>query len=507
MKWANNIRVRLFQSVMGMNFTVQIYLYLGIFWTLVSLFFLLLAESFLFLPAFVPGILDYGHLKPVSSLTLLFGSFLSFVLGIAYYILDCEKKVGKGCAGFAFVCMKLHHLAVLAGVAFVFMGASKGREFGEMPWLLDNLMMPAFLAFPIICIVTCKGGFGQVSSSLLLLLFGMSSGAVSYFLGNFNLPSGLLTSSPLFTGIEDAVVQELYRNGLLYFVILTSLFALLFYFIPLYYKVDLYSHSTALFVCLAFLFLVPLSVGSSLFHTAYPSLLQSLGIFLTIAVNFAVLAGGFVAKYTITRSSKSYRSDAIGVLLRSGLFFLLLMALGRMMLALPTIQAWLKYTSFTPFDPITNLQSYGLLIAFPLALVVLQNLRAKTYSIAIMNWLAFFWIMGVILLFIGNFVGGILEAVTSSAINVETKGLVHKEWEAIFFSGSFLDEWKKSFSIPSRYLIGLRGLSFIAHLFFLLGILLFSFSRVYAFLCQGRVFEKVGYSIPDIEYKEEREDA
>ncbi len=481
--------------------TIKTYLLLGIFWTFVGLLLSVWAESLLFLPNVSPGLFDYGHLKPVSSLALLYGAFFSFILGLAYHILHNQVKIEGPVALLAFICMKLHHLGLLIGLVAIFFGFNKGREFGEMPWLADDIFISVFLGFPVLVLV----GFARASKKLsdcpelLLLLIAVVGGGVSYVIGNFSLPVSLLDSSFLLTGIQDAGLQEIYRSGILYFIIQASLLGVLYYFVPAYYKTKLYSHSIALFVSLALLLLTFLSASVGLVHTSLPAWLQSMGIFCAMALNFAVLAGGLNARYTISRSSKQYHFDAISLMLRVGIFFLIVSAFLRAIFTTRFMQEWFSYTAFHPAANITmNLQSYALVIGLAASIVVLQLSTPKqAYSTRVLAWLASFWVIGVILLFLGNFGAAFMSYFQISALDPETGDLIEKSWEQVFFASSL----PASGDVAVRYLLGLRGLTFVGSILMLLGTFVFML-----YLMVVRLFGLYSssvYEIPNLEFTDE----
>ena len=454
----------------------------------------------LFLPSLQPGILDYGHLKPLSSLALLYGGFLSFVLGLAYYILHTRIKIQGPMNLVAFICMKMHHFGLLLGILGVLFGFNKGREFGEMPWLADAVFFAAFLGFPILVIF----GFWRSSEkfndpSLLLMLIATLGGALSYILGNFSLPIALLDSSFLLTGSQDAVLQELYRSGILFFIIQSSLLALLYYIIPLYYKTELYSHSIPLFAAAALLGLTFLTSLSGLVHTSLvPAWLQSIGVFCAMALNFAVLAGALNARYTITRSSKRYHYDSIAFMLRAGMFFLVVSAIFRAVCASRLLQEWAGYTVMDLSANIDmNLKSYAIAIGFAAAIVVLQFISKRAYSVKVLRCLSLFWVIGIALLFLGSFIGTVMGYSQMSALDPETGDVIQKSWEEIFFAGSLPASGNAAF----RYLLGLRGLAFLGSVLMLLGSLVFLF-----YLGLAKFFglrSSPAYQVPDLEFSGE----
>lgn len=476
------------------EFTVKLYLLGGIFWSVLGFLLSLGSELMLFSPPLIAGFLDYGHLKPLSSLVLLFGAFLSFLTGLAYSILRKQIEIKAPAALLAFICFKLHHLGLALGIVGIFLGLNKGRILGEMPWIADNIFALSLLGFPVIL------GFGFAGKRLkdpsLLLIFLSLIGALFYYaLGNFNLPTGLFTSTSLFAGIQDMALQEIYLGGLLYFVILSGLFGLLYYYVPLYYRSELYSSSIAVFVSMVLLFLTPLASMAGLVHSFAPSWLQSLGIFSSMALNFAMMSGGLNAKYSITRSSKSYRSDSLGLMLRAGIFFLVLTALARALLAPRFMQAYFAYGSFAVGDPIFNVKTYALLLVFPMGLLALQNITGEAYSKRLLNWLAFFWIFGAFLFYIGNLGADLAQYSKASALDPEGQDLLVQNWRDVFFSAKLFT----GDALWAQYLFSFRGLALSGSFLITLGLLC---TALYVFICIFVDRSQAVYEMPDLEFRE-----
>ena len=495
------------QKVSRLEYTIRSYLFAGFFWSLLAFLLILLSEGMLFFPSPWPGLLDYGHLKPVSSLALIFGAFLSFLIGLGYYILqkDVEKlesKIKIPMGLLAFSCFKLHQVGLVLGIVAVLLGFNKGRMLGEMPWLADNIFLPSLLCFPLLLSITfLKQGSRLQESSLLFLFLSFVGGAFYYILGNFGFPTSFLSSTPLFTGIQDMSLQEMYFSGLLYFLILAGLLGLLYHYLPFYYKTTLYSSSIPIFLLLALLFLMPLGGLLGLLYSPVPSYLQSLGVFSSMALNFAVLAGGLNAKYSITRSNKQYRSDALGIMLGAGIFFLLLTALARVLLAPSFMQAWLlpaHHGSFSPGDPIFNIQAYALLLVFPLALIVLQKTGGKAYSKKLLAYLAFLWILGAFLFYIGKVGAGLAEHAKAKALDPESQELLVQNWSDIFFSGKLF----AGDLLWAQYLFSFRGLSFSGSLLICLSLFVIAVYILLHSLRADLEDTQGSYQLPDLEFKE-----
>ena len=496
----------LIKQISQLSFTIKCYLFMGIFWLFLGFLLSVWSTSMTFLPAFIPGVLDYGHLKPASSFILIFGAFLSFILGLAYSIMEDQAEDianNKGVAFVAFISFKIHGLALLLGIISIFLGLNKGREYGETFWIVDNLLLLSFIIIPVLIFLSSRSSSSikkNLSTPLIFLLLAFVGALLSYILGNFNLPSGLMTSVPLFTGLGDAAIQELYTSGFLYYLIITGLFALLYYYLPFYYKTKLYSTSIPVFVAIAFLFLIPLSAMVGLVYTPIPSWLQSIGIFSCMALNIAVIAGALNASYSVSRSSKkNIRSDALGVMIRTGILFLIITALARILLAPRVMQEFFVYSSFDPNDLLFNINSYAILIILPLSILALQKVTGKAYNKQVLNYLALFLILGVSLFYVSNLTVAVIEYFKISAISPDGKELIVKNWEESFLSGTLFIQMKDA-PIWIKYLLSFRGLSLIGEILIAFGIILIS---GYVLLV-NIVFRKIkDYLLPNLEYIEE----
>ena len=89
--------------------------------------------------------LTFGRLRPAHVNGLLFGFLSSSLLGAMLYILPRLAKKPLEHARLAAAAAALWNLALLAGVVLIILGYSQGREYAEMPWVIDVAVMLTLL--------------------------------------------------------------------------------------------------------------------------------------------------------------------------------------------------------------------------------------------------------------------------------------------------------------------------------------------------------------------------
>ena len=489
------------------------YLYSAAFWLFVGLVLSFGTELLLFFKAPVPGLLDYGHLKPLVWLCLGFGCFYSFTWGLSYDILFRKSKGEQGHPFFipaiALICLKLKDIAILLASVAILLGFNKGRDFGEMPWLMDQIFFLSLWGLPIVILLlfslkSLRWDNSNPDFTIILLLVSAAGTLFYYILGNFTIPLGFLTSAPVTTGVEDMTIQALYTNGLLLFSIVTPVLALLYYYVPIYYKVELYSTSIPRFYLASLLLLSPFAAAVSLVYTVAPVWMQNVGVFTSIALHFALLAGGLNVHYTLSKSKKRFVSDYIGILLRFSLFFLLTFAILRAILALPFLQAYFTYSSFAPSDLSFNLKAYALIAVMALAIIVWQEQIKRAFSRRLLGFICTFWIIGVLLFVPSSFLTAIFEANQVTAMQEASAIAAGKDtqgWGEVFFSTKLFIPADVGSSAFLSWLLSSRGLALLGELCFFIASLVFIFyAAIYMFFAKKYRPAKP-YALPDLNAK------
>ena len=167
------------------------------------------------------------------------------------------------------------------------------------------------------------------------------------------------------------------------------------------------------------------------------------------------------------------------------------------------MQAWSAYGTFALRDPIFNIKAYGLLLLFPLALIVLQNITGKIYAKRLLGWLASLWVSGTFLFYIGSLGAGLAEHSKASALDPEAKELLVQNWADVFFSAKLFS----GDALWAQYLFSFRGLAFSGSLLITLGLLCTGLYVLARSLMASPQKTESAYEMPNLEFSEKGQGA
>ncbi|MCB1140451.1 MAG: hypothetical protein KDK23_16955, partial [Leptospiraceae bacterium] len=330
-----------------------------------------------------------------------------------------------------------HQVALLFGVATIFFGLNTGREYGEMNWVADNLMMLVFTVFLVLLLIAL---WGKEDVKVYEKFAGATIAGmmVFYFLGNFGMPNGLLVTTAPTSGAQDAIVSQMYRNAVLTFFILFPLFTMGYYWLEKHYGLPVFSEATAHFQILAGAVLVPVAGGSALWGTADAQVLQSIGTGAALALTISLLGGVANIHYSLSRSGKIVQSDQDGKALRWGLMLIGSYLVIRFLLQIPLIGSNFEYTAWSNQDLYSLASTAALPMILGSAYLLLGHWKQASTPSGLKSFGNFFLYSGIILFLLGSLTQGWLQAHAASAMTGEgaEKSLAHPAWAEVLFAGS-----------------------------------------------------------------------
>lgn len=460
------------------------YLATGLIWTLLATVAGLVNQLQLF--AHIPAnntTLGYGILRPIFTTVLIFGGILSFYFAIAYSILDRLDSTVKRITPVALGGFVLHNLAIIIGIGTIILGFNKGREYGEMTWISDNLLFLA-IGIHLVGFIIATNREKARELSLFLIFINTTAMAIVFILGNFSLPHGPFHSTLLYTGLQNATIQEIYRTGVYGVFLVMPLFTGLYYYLPAHYQVPLFSEKTAQFHTTAVLILIPFAGAAGLVFSAAPTLLQSTGIVAAIALSVAILSGAANLNSTLTQSEKSFQSDTAGLFMRWGVFFIGLLALMKAITYPRFMQEIFGYTTWNVFDLGFYAQFVAVFVIFGLAYSAAQRSLDRKLEGSLSGKHLLLGIAGIFIVLFSDFTHGLIQGIV-------TRG-EFESYTDVLFAGAILKE-----STTGAFFTSLRGLSFIGYLIYFAGLILGTIALIKTITGNGSSFEE-----PDLSVKE-----
>ena len=206
------------------------FLFSALWFPFFATFGFLMAIKFFF-PTFLSGSLwdTFGRIRPSHVNGVLFGFVTSGLLGAMFWITPRLCARGLYRAKFALTTPFLWNLSVLAGIIWILLGGSQGREYAELPWVIDVLVMIALLSMTFVIWGTViKRREKKLYGTLWYYLGTTIWFPIVYFVGNvmWQPPVGALS------GTTDAVFNWFYGHNVLGLWFTTLGIAAWYYFIP-----------------------------------------------------------------------------------------------------------------------------------------------------------------------------------------------------------------------------------------------------------------------------------
>ncbi|HYP40281.1 MAG TPA: cbb3-type cytochrome c oxidase subunit I, partial [Chloroflexia bacterium] len=265
------------------------FLYSAIFWLTIADFIGLLAAVEMISPDFLAGIpyLTFGRLRAMHTNGVLFMWLSMAQLGAFLYIVPrlCGVKLHSEILGN--VTMILWNMVGIAGYLTLANGLSQGREYAELIWPIDVMVMTALLLAGYNIFRTI---FDRKEKKLFVSLWYIMGTMIwmpmLYFVGNVmwqpivdggqtniaGYPSGGLT------GIIDVTWQWFYGHNVLGYWFTTSGVAVVYYLIPVITRAPLYSHLLSLIGFWSIAFFYGLVGQHHILQTPTPGWLKTLAV-------------------------------------------------------------------------------------------------------------------------------------------------------------------------------------------------------------------------------------
>jgi cytochrome c oxidase cbb3-type subunit I/II len=351
----------------------------------------LMAVKF-FLPDFLSGSgwETFGRIRPAHVNGVLFGFVSSGLLGAMFYIVPrlCACKLRF--AALAKITAVVWNLSVLAGIVWILLGGSQGREYAELPFVIDVLVMLALLSMAVVIFTTVLNRKEKkLYVSLWYYLGTMLWFPIVYFIGNvmWHPDTGALN------GTVDAIFNWYYGHNVLGLWFTTLGIPAWYFFVPKILNKPLYSHLLSLiaFFSIAFFYT---GVGSHhLLQSPIPEWLKTVAVVMSILMLVPVLA--FLVNIGLTMRGSWHKligNHALQFIFAGFLMYFLASLQGSLQ-ALRDTNAFLHFSQWpVGHAHLALLGGFGLLAVGGAYYLVPRITGFKIYSTSLMRlswWLAF----------------------------------------------------------------------------------------------------------------------
>ncbi len=281
------------------------------------------------------GWLVFGRVRPIHINLVLFGFVTPGLLSAAFYYVPkllrtdlYSEKLGK-------ITVFAWNVTLVAAVVSLAMGKTQGREYAELIWPIDMMVVAAFSLVIINIIMTVKQRREPILYvSVWYVCAAVILTAITYGLGNIIWKP----SSGALVGIPDAIILWFYGHNV-FGLLLTPLSAgVTYYVIPKACRAPLYSHTLSLWGFWALL-VVYTHIGTHhLLQVPVPTWLKVIAIVDSNAMVIPVMAFLINIWYTAKGKLGEIHADIGARFVFTGTIMYFFVSIQGSMMSLPDVQ-------------------------------------------------------------------------------------------------------------------------------------------------------------------------
>jgi cytochrome c oxidase cbb3-type subunit 1/cytochrome c oxidase cbb3-type subunit I/II len=315
------------------------------FWMMVATFYGLLGATELIAPDLTANIgwIVFGRVRPTHVNLVLFGFVTPGLLGAAFYYIPRLLDTPLFSEPLGVATAVAWNAALVALVVTLAMGLTQAREYAELVWPIDIVIVLAFLLVFFNFTMTVLRRKEQILYvSVWYVLAGCILTASTYALGNVIWrPNG-----GALVGIPDAILLWFYGHNI-FGLLLTPLSAgAAYYIIPRATKAPLYNHTLSLLGFWA-LIVVYTHIGTHhLLQVPVPTWLKVVAIVDSVAMVIPVMAFLLNIWYTVKGKLGEIHADIGAKFVFTGTIMYFFVSIQGSFMALPDVQRVTHYNNW-----------------------------------------------------------------------------------------------------------------------------------------------------------------
>jgi len=309
----------------------------SVLWMTIATFAGLLGATELIAPDLTGDIgwLVFGRIRPIHINLILFGFVTPGLLSAAFYYFPRLLRTELFSEKLGVITVIVWNVALAAAVISLGLGYTQGREYAEMVWPIDILVIAAFtLVFINLTMTVKRRREPTLYVSVWYVLAAVALSAATYALGNviWRPDSGALA------GIPDAIILWFYGHNVFGLLLTPLAIGVTYYVIPRACRAPLYSHTLSL---LGFwsLIVVYTHIGTHhLLQVPVPTWLKVIAIVDSIAMVIPVMAFLLNVWFTARGRLGEIHADIGAKFVFTGTIMYFFVSIQGSMMSLPQVQ-------------------------------------------------------------------------------------------------------------------------------------------------------------------------
>lgn len=226
---------------------------------------------------------SFGRLRPLHTNAVIFAFVGNGIFMGVYYSLQRLLKARMFSDTLSWIHFWGWQIIILIAAVSLPLGLTTSNEYAELIWPVDILIALIWVIFGINMFGTLiKRRESHLYVAIWFYIATWVTVAVLHIVRSFELPYGLLGSYPVFSGVQEALVQWWYGHNAVAFFLTTPYLGVMYYFLPKAANRPVYSYKLSIIHFWALIFIYIWAGPHHLLYSSTPDWVQSLGTVFSI---------------------------------------------------------------------------------------------------------------------------------------------------------------------------------------------------------------------------------
>jgi cytochrome c oxidase cbb3-type subunit I/II len=416
---------------------VRGFVWASVGWGLIGMLVGLLCALQLSLPSLnfdIPW-LTFSRLRPLHTNAVIFALVGNMMFAGIYYSSQRLLKTRMASDLLSRVHLWGWQLVVLGAALTLPFGITQSKEYAELEWFLDVLVVLVWVAFAANYFWTLAiRNEKNLYVSIWFYISTILTIAVLYLVNNLAVPVTMTKSYGVFSGAQDALTQWWYGHNAVAFFLTTPILGIMYYFLPKAADRPVFSYRLSIVHFWALVFIYIWAGPHHLLNTALPDWAQSLGMLFSLMLWAPSWGGMLNGLLTLRGAWNKVRTDPVLKFFVAGVTFYGMATFEGPLLSIKSVSALAHYTDWIIGHVHSGALGWnGFMAAGMFYWLVPKLFGVKLYSTKLAD--LHFWIgmTGILLYVASMWVSGISQGLMWRAETADG-GLVYNDWSEILTS-------------------------------------------------------------------------
>ncbi len=379
--------------------------------------------------------LTFSRLRPLHTNAVIFALVGNMMFAGIYYSTQRLLKTRMASDLLGSVHLWGWQLIILGAAVTLPLGITQSKEYAELEWPLDILVVLVWVAFAVNFFWTLAiRNEKSLYVSLWFYISTILTIAVLYIVNNLALPVTMTKSYGVFAGAQDALTQWWYGHNAVAFFLTTPILGIMYYFLPKAADRPVFSYRLSIVHFWALVFIYIWAGPHHLLNTALPDWAQSLGMVFSLMLWAPSWGGMLNGLLTLRGAFYKVRTDPVLKFFVAGVTFYGMATFEGPLLSIKSVSALGHYTDWIIGHVHGGALGWnGFMAAGMFYWLVPKLYGTKLHSTKIADY--HFWIgmVGILLYVASMWISGVSQGLMWRAENADGS-LQYPDWNEILNS-------------------------------------------------------------------------